>query len=116
MPLLQRDVEPVAPNPAPPIAQMMPVWAPSPQRDAEPSSIETDAKAGTDAASPDGSTMPKLPKPRSRQVADPFASEDDRANCFRCGYLVEKARDRRGLMTCSKCGYRSSQGRNANTK
>jgi hypothetical protein len=48
--------------------------------------------------------MPNVAKPRVRQFADPFASDDDRPNCLRCGYLVEKVRDRRGLMTCSKCG------------
>jgi hypothetical protein len=83
---------------------MMPVWAPSPQRDAEPSSIGADAEGGQDAASANGSAMPKVQKPRTRRFADPFAADDDRANCIRCGYLVDKARDRRGLMTCSTCG------------
>jgi len=38
-----------------------------------------------------------------RRFADPFA-DDDGANCLRCGYLVEPAREKRGLMTCSACG------------
>lgn len=38
-----------------------------------------------------------------RRVADPFDLADDGANCLRCGYLVEPARDRRGLMTCAVC-------------
>jgi hypothetical protein len=39
----------------------------------------------------------------TRQFADPFAEDDSGANCIRCGYLVEQSRERRGLMTCSKC-------------
>lgn len=40
----------------------------------------------------------------SRPIADPFDSADEGANCLRCGYLVEPARERRGLMTCAACG------------
>ena len=40
----------------------------------------------------------------SRRVADPFNASDDGANCMRCGYAVEPAREKRGLMTCSECG------------
>ncbi|MDO9714295.1 hypothetical protein [Paracraurococcus lichenis] len=39
-----------------------------------------------------------------RSFADPFAGEDDGANCLRCGYLVEAAREKRGLLTCAACG------------
>ena len=39
-----------------------------------------------------------------RRVADPFDASDDGANCLRCGYLVELAREQRGLMTCASCG------------
>jgi hypothetical protein len=39
-----------------------------------------------------------------RRVADPFDAADDGANCMRCGYAVEPARERRGLMTCGACG------------
>jgi hypothetical protein len=41
-----------------------------------------------------------------RRVADPFDADDDGANCLRCGYMVEPARERRGLMTCAACGSR----------
>jgi hypothetical protein len=41
---------------------------------------------------------------RSRRVADPFDANDEGANCLRCGYVVERARERRGLMTCAECG------------
>ena len=40
----------------------------------------------------------------NRRVADPFDANDDGTNCMRCGYLVEPARERRGLMTCAGCG------------
>jgi hypothetical protein len=38
-----------------------------------------------------------------RAFADPFAAEDSGANCIRCGYLVTPAREKRGLMTCTRC-------------
>ncbi len=40
---------------------------------------------------------------KARPVADPFDPDDDRANCLRCGYAVEPARERRGLTTCAAC-------------
>jgi hypothetical protein len=39
----------------------------------------------------------------ARRVADPFDPADDGANCLRCGYAVQPARERRGLLTCSDC-------------
>jgi hypothetical protein len=50
-----------------------------------------------------GPRKPRVPKAAVRRFADPFADEDG-ANCIRCGYLVEPAREKRGLMTCSVCG------------
>jgi hypothetical protein len=41
---------------------------------------------------------------RERTFADPFASDDGGANCYRCGYLVEAAREKRGKLTCAACG------------
>jgi hypothetical protein len=40
----------------------------------------------------------------TRRVADPFDPSDFGANCIRCGYAIEAARDQRGMMTCSGCG------------
>jgi hypothetical protein len=40
----------------------------------------------------------------ARRVADPFDATDEGANCLRCGYMVEPAREKRGLMTCAACG------------
>jgi hypothetical protein len=39
-----------------------------------------------------------------RRFADPFDANDDGANCLRCGYAIEPAREKRGLMTCGACG------------
>ena len=33
-----------------------------------------------------------------------FSPDDGGANCIRCGYLVEPAREKRGLTTCSGSG------------
>jgi hypothetical protein len=41
--------------------------------------------------------------PPTRHVADPFNADDDGANCLRCGYAIEPAREKRGLMTCAGC-------------
>jgi hypothetical protein len=39
----------------------------------------------------------------TRRVADPFNASDDGANCMRCGYAIESAREKRGMMTCLSC-------------
>jgi hypothetical protein len=49
------------------------------------------------------------PRPRgrprqARSFADPFAADDTGANCLRCGYLIEPAREKRGKLTCAACG------------
>ena len=41
---------------------------------------------------------------RGQDFADPFEVTDEGANCLRCGYRVEPAREARGLMTCRACG------------
>jgi hypothetical protein len=48
-------------------------------------------------------TKAQIAKATVPQFADPFA-DGDGANCLHCGYLVEPAREKRGLMTCSACG------------
>lgn len=56
--------------------------------------------------------QPELAAPRNargrpraeRTFADPFAADDRGANCYRCGYLVESAREKRGKLTCAACG------------
>ncbi|MFC7540926.1 hypothetical protein ACFQU2_17685 [Siccirubricoccus deserti] len=75
---------------------VMPMWEPSPQQSAVP--------ADTTVAERRRTRLPKkAPEAAARSFADPFA-DDDGANCIRCGYLIEQAREKCGLMTCSKCG------------
>jgi hypothetical protein len=98
---------PVAPKPAQPVVHVMPMWQPSAQQQG----VETVAAPDTALAE----TVPPARRGRRsqsararaetpRSYADPFAEEDDGANCIRCGYLVEPAREKRGLLTCAGCG------------
>jgi len=41
---------------------------------------------------------------KERTFADPFVASDTGANCIRCGYLIQPAREQRGKMTCAACG------------
>jgi hypothetical protein len=101
-----QDMQPTAPEPAPPVVHVMPMWEPSPQqpaqRVAEPGEPSVEAAARV-------TRRPRIPKATTRKVAalqfaDPFADGDDGTNCMRCGYLVEPAREKRGLLTCLGCG------------
>ena len=87
-----------APEPAP-VVHVMPGWEPllPPVEAQAPPAVVPAA-----AAPPPRKAEPKAP--RGRAFADPYASEDTGANCMRCGYLVEPAREKRGLMTCASCG------------
>jgi hypothetical protein len=83
-----------APGPAPPVGHVMPGWEPllapmEPPPPPVPPQRQTKALV--------------MPKPPERGFADPFAAEDTGANCLRCGYLVEPAREKRGLMICASC-------------
>jgi hypothetical protein len=105
-PLPPQDIQPVAPEPAPPVVHVMPMWEPSPPQP-KPPLMEPD-EASVEPAMP-GQCRPRAPKARTptstvRHFADPFADDDSGANCLRCGYLVEPSRERRGLLTCAACG------------
>jgi hypothetical protein len=106
LPLPQPDVQPVAPEPAQPVVHVMPMWEPSPQQSAlkvaEP--IEPPTETAVAEHRKPRTSKPPAAKTRARPFADPFADDDSGANCIRCGYLVEQGREKRGLMTCSKCG------------
>lgn len=87
-----------APQPVvPPVVHVMPGWAPSP---VEPETRPAPAAEAKPRVARTRRTAPAI----SRRVADPFDAADDVANCLRCGYVVEPARERRGLMTCAACG------------
>ena len=98
-PLLQQDIPAAVPEPAPPVVHVMPMWEPSPPQP-EPPPVKTVMAERR---------LPRMPKARTsegtaRHFADPFADVDDGANCLRCGYLVEPAWERRGLLICAACG------------
>ena len=97
---------PVMPEPASPIVHVMPMWEPSVQQPAAADEKPVALPSGTIIIERRKRGRPRLnpPKVTARQFADPFAADDDGANCIRCGYLVEQRREKRGLMTCSKCG------------
>ena len=87
-----------ASEPAPLVGHVMPGWEPL----LPP--IDPEAAQAVSAAPQRQPKVSAVPKTRKRTFADPFAAEDTGANCFRCGYLVEPAREKRGLMTCAACG------------
>jgi hypothetical protein len=106
LPLPQLDVQPAPPEPTQPTVHVMPMWEPSPQQPPSPAMEPTEPPAETAVVE---RRKPRISKPpaakvRVRPFADPFADDDSGANCIRCGYLVEQRREKRGLMTCSKCG------------
>jgi hypothetical protein len=105
-PILPQDIQPVAPEPAPPVVHVMPMWEPSLPQPAPPVTPPDEPLVETVVAERRRPRIPKArtPKNTARHFADPFADNDDGANCLRCGYLVEPARERRGLLTCSACG------------
>jgi hypothetical protein len=88
------------PSTAEPIAHLMPMWE---RRAAEPGLAPAPPP---DAPQPAPTPAPGRARRRAaaRRVADPYDAADNGANCLRCGYAVEPARERRGLMTCAGCG------------
>src|SRR4051812_26759687 len=99
-------MQPAAPTAPPPVVHVMPMWQPSPQQAAPP--VEAPPASPVEAAAP-RARRPRLAKARppmaaERRFADPFADGEGGTNCMRCGYLVEPAREMRGLLTCSACG------------
>ncbi|WP_372625011.1 hypothetical protein [Falsiroseomonas sp.] len=94
---------PVAAEAPEPVAHVMPTWTPAV---AEPS-VEPAPVAPSEAAQPaleSAKQARRTAQGKARRVADPFDASDDGANCLRCGYLIEPARERRGLVTCAECG------------
>ncbi len=82
----------VAPEPT---AHVLPAWEPvAPAPEAVPAAPAPRAPRAQRVAA----------RAMERAVADPFDATDERANCLRCGYLVEPQREARGLMTCAACG------------
>lgn len=95
--------KPAAVEPVVPVAHVMPMWERSthePEAELVPAPAEVLPKA----------RQARVPRSRravdgaARRFADPFDASDERANCLRCGYAIQPARERRGLMTCAGCG------------
>jgi hypothetical protein len=105
-PLSPQGIQQVAPEPAPAAVHVMPMWEPSPPQPASLAVTRDELPVETARAVERRPRTPKAktPKDTARHFADPFAAGDDGANCMRCGYLVEAAREKRGLLTCSTCG------------
>jgi hypothetical protein len=101
-PLLPAAPQPDTATAAEPVAHVMPAW--------RPASVTSEAHPSSSPAARPEPMQPRGQSKRGRKVttarsfADPFDTGDDGANCLRCGYLVEPARERRGHLTCSGCG------------
>ena len=95
-------VEPATAEATTPNAHVMPAWEPAAAEEAPlpPPVLVQPGKVRRGRGRPRKQVSSALP----RHVADPFDTSDDRANCMRCGYAIEAAREKRGLMTCSECG------------
>ncbi|MDO9712532.1 hypothetical protein [Paracraurococcus lichenis] len=105
-PPLPADVDPALSKPAQPVVHVMPIWEPSPQPLEPPAVTPAEEPTRLTAAEQRKPRTPraKTPQEAARHFADPFADGEDGANCLRCGYLVEPAREKRGLLTCASCG------------
>jgi hypothetical protein len=90
------------PETAKPVTHVMPMWTPTAVEAETPTALRPEAPR--DAVVPAIATSPPRPRKAERRVADPFDASDDSANCMRCGYAIEAAREKRGLMTCAGCG------------
>lgn len=90
------------------VGHVVGVWQPSQHWIEHHDGAAAEASAAQ-ASEPPERKRGRLPKAREvaaipeRTFVDPFADEDG-ANCMRCGYAVEPARERRGLLTCAACG------------
>lgn len=102
---MQHGAPPATPAPVQPTAHVMPAWAPSPQQSIQPVTASADppTEVSTDHRRPRISKSAASRAP-TRRFADPFADDDSGANCLRCGYLIEKVREQRNLLTCAACG------------
>jgi hypothetical protein len=105
-PIPPPETQPATPEAPPPVTHVLPMWQPLPPQAVPP--VEAPPAAPIDAAAP-RARKPRLakgraPKAMEQRFADPFADGEDGTNCMRCGYLVEVAREQRGLLTCSACG------------
>ena len=103
-PALPASPPPVAVERIEPVAHVMPARQPAAPPSEPTPPIAAQAATSSRAAQAATPRPARTARPTGRRSADPFDASDDGANCFRCGYLVEPARERRGLTTCAACG------------
>lgn len=97
---------PVTANAIAPTTHVMPAWEPTWAKEASSAPGSPTLTEAPDAAERRGRGRPRKEAhtaPPARHVADPFDADDDGANCLRCGYAIEPAREKHGLMTCAGC-------------
>jgi len=82
------------------------MWEPEPPQPVLPEAAPPVPHVGASMSEYREPQAPKrsTAKETARHFADPFAESDDGANCLCCGYLVEPAREKGGLLTCAACG------------
>jgi hypothetical protein len=98
---------PVAAAATPRTTHVMPAWEPATTKEASSAPGSLNVAEAPAVAAPRGRGRPRKEvrtPPPTRHVADPFDADDDGANCMRCGYAIEAAREKRGLLTCGACG------------
>lgn len=83
-----------------PVTHIMPAWEPT-AVEAAPSAADREPVVSVHRAR--GRPRRQTAIAPTRHIADPFDDADQGANCLRCGYVIEPARERRGLMTCLEC-------------
>lgn len=93
-------------DPVPQVGHPVPGWEPllpplQPPTTSIAPVVEVTAATGRTKrlAAPDSEALKRAP----RRFADPFDPEDTGSNCIRCGYLIETAAERTGLIICSQC-------------
>ena len=95
-------VEPVVVEVAEPTAHVMPAWEPAVAKE-QPRLPPVPAQQ-VEVRRPRGRPRKEPALAPTRHVANPFDASDDGANCMRCGYAIEPARAKLGLLTCAECG------------
>jgi hypothetical protein len=105
-PIPAQNMQPVVPEAGLPVVHVMPMWELSPQQPPQPMVGPGEPLVDVAASVTCRPHIPKAktPKVAARNFADPFADGDSGTNCMRCGFQVERAREKRGLLTCSGCG------------
>lgn len=101
-PAIPEAPKPAVATPVAPTFHVMPPRSPSVPA-GEPAPALPDPEHVTHVRRGPGRPRKQTAAASAGRVADPFDPTDHGANCYRCGYLIEPARERRGLMLCVAC-------------